>query len=128
MEQAMKADTPVARERRQHKRYRIKNDTLVFFGMDTGTIVDVGLGGLAVHLVAFEYDIPLPRHLDIFQAQSRFYLPNVPVSLVNEVQTLPNSMFSTLRVKRLCMQFGPLSNKQQSQLNDFISRNTVAES
>jgi hypothetical protein len=128
MEQAMKADTPVARERRQHKRYRIKNDTLVFSAW-TPAPLSMSVSGDSPSILSPLNTIYPCRAISIFsQAQSRFYLPNVPVSLVNEVQTLPNSMFSTLRVKRLCMQFGPLSNKQQSQLNDFISRNTVAES
>lgn len=122
-----KPDAPGGRERRHHQRFKVKEDTLVFLGMDTGAIVDISTGGLGVHFVAFQHDSPLPRYLDIFQAQSRFYLPNLPILLVNEVQTLPNSMFSTLRVKRLSMQFGTLSNEQQALLQEFISNHTVTE-
>jgi hypothetical protein len=118
---------PGGRERRHHQRFRVKDDTLVFLGMDTGAIVDISAGGLGIHFVAYQHDAPLPRYLDIFQAQSKFYLPNIPVVLVNEVQTLPNSMFSTLRVKRLSMQFGALSNEQQARIQTFIANHTVTE-
>jgi len=125
---AMQSDVPGTRERRHHKRFKIHEDALVFLGKDSGTILDISKGGLAVHLTVFEQELCSPRSLDIFSAQAHFYLPNIPVLLVNEVQTLPNSLFSTLRVKRLSMQFGPLSNEQQTLIDEFISRNSVVDS
>jgi len=115
-------------ERRHHKRFRVKDDALVFLGKDTGTILDISKGGLAFHYAVFEEQPPIPCHLDIFLTQSRFYLPHLPVSLVDEVQTLPHSIFNFLRVKRLSMKFGPLSNEQRARLEDLITRNTVIES
>ncbi len=123
-----KPDTFDGGERRRNKRYRVKDDALVFLGKDTGTILDISRGGISVNFVAFEHQQTLPSYLDLFFAHSRFYLPNLPVLLVGEVQTLTNSIFSSLRVKRLCLQFGSLSNEQQALLDDFILHNTVAES
>ena len=114
-------------ERRRHKRFRVKDDALVFLGKDTGTILDISRGGLSVHYAVFEKDPPIPRHLDIFFAHSRFYLPNLPVFLVDEVQTLPNPIFSSFQVKRLRIKFGLLSSEQQARLDDFIMHNTVVE-
>ncbi|MGI6655965.1 MAG: hypothetical protein ACOX5Z_03895 [Desulfobulbus sp.] len=107
-------------ERRQAERFRSDDKVLVFMGMDTGTVVDIGRGGLAVHFVAFKQDIPFVRHLDIFHAGLRFFLQDVPVTLVNEVETLPKSVFSTLRIRRLCLCFGALSPPQQALLEDLI--------
>ena len=124
---AIQPEAPGAKERRHHERFKLPDEALVFLGKDTGAIVDISKGGLAVHFTVFEKELAPPRTLDIFFAQAHFYLPNIPVLLVNEVQTLPNSLFSTLRVKRLSMQFGPLSNEQQTLINDFISSHSVAE-
>jgi len=123
-----KADTFDGAERRRNRRFRVQDDALVFLGKDTGTILDISKGGLSVHFAAFEQKKTVPSHLDIFFAHSRFYLPNLPIVLVGEVQTLTNSIFSSLRVKRLSMKFGPLSSEQQIRLDDFILQHTVAES
>jgi len=125
---AMKPVTSHGAERRCDPRYRVKDDALVFLGKDTGTILDISKGGLSVHFAAFEQQKFFPTHLDIFFAHSRFYLPNLPVSLVGEAQTLTNSIFSSLRVKRLSMKFGSLSSEQQARIDDFITHNTVATS
>ena len=114
-------------ERRRHKRFRVKEDALVFLGKDTGTILDISRGGLSVHYAVFEKALPIPHHLDIFFVHSRFYLPNLPISLVDEVQALSNPIFSTFQVKRIRMKFGPLSNEQQTRLDEFITLNTIVE-
>lgn len=115
-------------ERRRHKRFIVKDDALVFLGKETGAILDISKGGLSVRYTVLEKDpSPLPPHLDIFFARSGFYLPCLPVFLVSETQTRPNSIFSSLRVKRLSMKFGPLSSDQQARLEDFITSNTVGE-
>lgn len=123
---AMQLQTSQWAERRRHRRYRVKDEALVFLGKDTGAILDISKGGLSFHFTAFDQQPSLPAHLDIFSAPSRFYLPNLPVSLVGEAQALTGSIFSSLRVKRLSMKFGPLSSEQQARLDDFITANTVA--
>ena len=114
-------------ERRRHKRFRVKEDAFVFLGKDTGTIMDISRGGLSVHCIPLENKSPPPNQLDIFFAQSRFYLPNLPVFLVDDVQFLPNSIFSSFQIKRLRIKFGSLSNEQQARLDEFITLNTVVE-
>jgi hypothetical protein len=114
-------------ERRRHKRFRVKEDGLVFIGKDTGTIMDISRGGLSVHCIPLDKESTLPNQLDIFFAQSRFYLPNLPVFLVDDVQFLPNSIFSSFQIKRLRIKFGSLSNEQQARLDEFITLNTVIE-
>ena len=112
-------------ERRRHKRYRVKDETFAFIGEETGTIVDIGKGGLSFHFAVFEKEPVIPSHLDIFLSQPHFYLPKVPVFLVSEVQTVPVSIFSLLRIKRFSLQFGSLSSDQQAQIEDFIASNTI---
>jgi hypothetical protein len=114
-------------ERRRHKRFRVKEDALVFLGKDTGTIFDISKSGLSIHYFVLDTKPTLSSQLDIFFAQSRFYLPNLPVSLVDDVQMLPIAIFSSFQMKRLRMKFGSLSNEQQARLDEFITLNTVRE-
>lgn len=114
-------------ERRRHKRFRVKDDAFVFLGKETGTIFDISKSGLSVHCIPLNEKSSLPNQLDIFFAQSRFYLPNLPVSLVDDVQFLPNSIFSSFQIIRLRIKFGSLSNEQQARLDEFITLNTVVE-
>ena len=114
-------------ERRLHKRYRVKDETFAFIGEETGTIVDISKGGLSFHFAVFEKEPVIPSHLDIFIAQPHFYLPQIPVFLVSEVQTVPASIFSLLRIRRLGLKFGSLSSDQQARIEDFMACNTIAE-
>ena len=113
-------------ERRRHKRYRVKEETFAFFGEHTGTLVDISAGGLAVQCAVFEKEPVLPTHLDIFIADPHFYLPDLPFSMVGEVQTVPTSIFSRHRIKRFSIKFGPMNRDQVAQIERFIAVNTVA--
>jgi hypothetical protein len=113
------------KERRQHKRYPIQEDALVFIGKETGTIIDMSEGGLAVRFVSMKHEVAPPKQLDLFLAESQFYLPNLPILLVNEMTTPPYSLFSSLFNKRLCLQFGPLTNEQQSQVKQFLRKHST---
>lgn len=114
-------------ERRRHQRFKVKEETFAFLGEDTATLVDISKGGLAVHCAVFEKDPEFTSFLAIFIAQPHFYLPDIPFSLVSEVQTVPASIFSLLRIKRFSMKFGPLSSDQLTRIEDFIACNTVVE-
>jgi hypothetical protein len=121
----LKTATRVDKDRRQHKRYRVHDDALVFIGKETGTIIDMGEGGVAVRFVSVKQDFPAPQRLDLFIAQTKSYLPNLPVKLVKEICTLPLSPFSSLLTKRLCFQFGPLNTEQQIQIREFLRHHAV---
>jgi hypothetical protein len=114
-------------ERRRYRRYKVKDETYAFLGEETGTLVDISQGGVAIHCAVFEEDPVFPSHLDLFIAQPHFYLPNIPIALVSEVQTVPASIFSLLRIKRFSMQFGALSSEQLARIEAFIANNTVGD-
>ena len=54
-------------------------------------------------------------------SHSSLYLPGLPIRLVAEACIAPPSMFSSLRVRRLGLQFGLLSGDQQRSLDEFIA-------
>ncbi|MGE4403208.1 MAG: PilZ domain-containing protein [Desulfobulbus sp.] len=115
------------KDRRQHVRHKINTEALVFIGKEPGTIIDMSEGGLAVHFVSMKHGTSLPKQLDLFFAEPQTYLPDLPVMVVNEISTPPYSIFSSLFIKRLCLQFCPLSNDQQNRVRQFIQLCSVAD-
>lgn len=108
------------KDRRQHTRQKMHPDARVFIAKEPGTIIDMSQAGLAVHFVSMKYGTSLPQKLDLFFAETQFYLPDLPVMVVNEIVTLPYSIFTPLYTKRLCLQFAPLSNQQQGGVRLFL--------
>jgi hypothetical protein len=124
---AVNQDSTGSTERRRYKRYKVRDEAYAFLGEETGTLVDISQGGVAIHCAVFEKEPVFPSHLDLFTAQPHFYLPNIPIALVSEVQTVPPSIFSLLRIKRFSMQFGTLSDEQLARIDAFIANNTLAD-
>jgi len=114
-------------ERRHHRRYQVKNETFVFSGEYTGTLVDISKGGFAIQCAVFENDSAFSTHINIFDANSLFYLSNIPFSVVGEMQPVPASIFSRLMVKRFSIQFGSLTSEQLAQVEHFIAEHTIAD-
>ncbi|MCL2457526.1 MAG: PilZ domain-containing protein [Desulfobulbus sp.] len=106
----------------------MKNETFTFSGKYTGTLVDISKGGLAIQCAVFENDPVFSTHIDIFDAKSRFFLSELPFSVVGEVQPVPASAFSLLMIKRFSMQFGPLTSEQVTQVERFITEHTIVDS
>jgi len=121
-----KSLTAFGKERRQHTRFKIHPDALAFIGKEPGTIIDMSETGLAVHFVSMRHETPLPKKLDLFFAETQTYLPDLPVMVVNEIITPPYSIFSSLAIKRLCLQFAPLSNQQQNYVRQFLKHCSIS--
>lgn len=121
----LKSTTHGGKERRQYKRYPIQDDAVVFIGKETGTIIDMSEGGMGVRFVSMIHQAEPPKQLDLFLAESQFYLPDLPILLINEMATPPYSLFSSIFNKRLCLQFGPLTNEQQSQVKQFLRQHNT---
>ncbi len=113
------------RERRRFPRYRVKEGALAFLGAVPGNIVDISEAGITVHYVMLTSE-PVPSDcLDIFYSSDDFYLPDLPSRLVSDMNSLDETPFSALRVKRLGFQFGELTPEQKRKLQEFIKKNTV---
>ena len=108
-------------ERRRFRRYKVKDNAVAFLGKSACAILDISAVGISVRYSLIEQDAADSAHLDIFLADTRFYLPQVPVEIVDEVMTSPHSMFSSLRIKRLGLRFKDLSLEQKARLDEFIT-------
>ena len=116
----MNLETNVKAERRRSARYKVQENAVAFMGKSTCSILDISAIGISVRCSVMEKETTEPLHLDIFLADTRFYLPQLPVHPVDEVITSPHSLFSSYRIKRLGLKFGALTAEQQSRLDEFI--------
>ncbi|HHB76717.1 MAG TPA: PilZ domain-containing protein [Desulfobulbus sp.] len=114
-------------ERRGRKRFRVKVGALAFLGTVPSTIVDISESGMAINYVVFEKEPARRFLLDIFFSADDFYLADISSALVSDVQFLPESRFSAIRVKRFGLRFCELSEEQKSRIQYFILHNTTCE-
>ena len=108
-------------ERRRHPRCPVGGRAVAFYGGCTCAVHDVSVTGLALRCAVFDAEQRAADQVDIFLADSALYLPGLPIRLVAEACIAPPSMFSSLRVCRLGLQFGLLSGEQQRSLDEFIA-------
>jgi len=106
----------------------VKSETFAFSGEYTGTLVDISRGGFSIQCAVLEQGPAFSSHINIFDAQSLFYLSNIPFSVVGEMQPIPASVFSRLMIKRFSVQFGSLTSEQRAQVERFIAEHTVVDS
>ena len=116
----MNLETNVKAERRRSARYKVQENAVAFIGKSTCSILDISTIGISVQYSVLEQEVTDPLHLDIFLADTSFYLPQLPVHPVDEVMTRPHSLFSLYRIKRLGLKFGELTADQQLRLDEFI--------
>ena len=76
-------------ERRRFTRYKVKDNAVAFLGKSACSILDVSAVGISVRYSLIEQEAANPAHLDIFLEDTKFYLPKVPVEVVDEVMTSP---------------------------------------
>ena len=79
---------------------------------------------MTVHYVVFDQEPAQSFSLDIFFAEDDFFLENIPSRLVSDFNSLIEAPLSSIRAKRLGIQFGELSDLQKSRLKYFILHNT----
>jgi hypothetical protein len=114
------ATMPASGDRRRHPRCPVKGRAVAFSGGCTCAVQDVSLTGLALNCAVFDPEQRVAAVVDLFLADSALYLPRMPIRLVAEVCLAPPCMFSSLRVRRVGLQFGPLADEQRHGLDQFI--------
>jgi len=115
-------------ERRKHKRYRVKNGALALIDNVPGTIVDISKNGMTINYVVFEKEPAENLRLDIFLSSDDFYLHDIPARLVNIIEkNSADTAYGSIHVKRYGLQFGELTEQQESNIKYFILHNTISE-
>lgn len=114
-------------DRRRHKRFRAREGALAFLGSVPGRIVDISRSGMSFLYVVFEKRAAQSLTLDIFFPADDFFLRDIPVFLVSDIDCPARTPFVSVQVKRLGVRFAELSAEQKVSLQHFLAHNTIAE-
>ena len=133
-------------ERRCHQRYRLRADTfavirslseepLIIRGKSMGCIAcavfnakparlgkieNISLGGLMFQHIAGKKRLSGTFVLDILQADSRFFLANVPFEIRSDILLKDDETGNPFDMRRVRLQFRHLSADQEAKLKGFL--------
>jgi hypothetical protein len=119
-------------ERRKHRRFQVNNGAFAVLGrvfwphstQKLGQITDIGMGGLAFSYMASEELSDGSVQLNIFLAENRFHLREIPFETIWDVET-KKEPFSSITMRQSGVRFGELTPNQISELKYFIRNHTV---
>ena len=117
-------------EQRQHKRFQAKDGAFAMSKVSVnklGQIVDISLGGLAFNYIAWAETSNGIFEIDILFAERFFYLQNLSCRVVLDSDITLRNPFSSIRMRRLSVEFEKLTLTQRSELKYFIDNHTSNE-
>ncbi len=109
-------------ERRRYKRFRVPKNAFVLLrpnGTEVGKIIDISPEGLAFDYAGSEQLPEELSELDILITDNGFRLNKLPYRTVSSIETY-ESPFGSMSKRRCGVQFGGLTQRQISQLKQFI--------
>ncbi len=111
-------------ERRQHPRYQLSDDILVFNETTFGQIINFSKGGLAFRYLTSK-DIAQETfvELGVLNSASGFYMENITCKTVNTSDSTPIHPTGSTIVRRNGVQFDNLTTDQLQQIESFIAEN-----
>ena len=141
------------RERRQHKRYYVKNRLFAVVRSDNhkldkignmskgeiafavmksqpprmGEIKEISQGGLSFHYIENGSELNGFSEMDILFVDENFHLCRIPFKTIADARIETNDPFDTLAMNRLTVKFGGLSSRQMLQLDHVIKNFTTGE-
>lgn len=113
-------------ERRNHKRFKVREGAIVVHEGHFGQILDISVGGLACQCIGNKNFSEDPKVFDIFCANDlcKFKLKGVPIQMItNYINQL--SPWNTALIRRCGVMFGDLTSSQRSHLEDFIHQLSI---
>ena len=122
-------DTKQQVERRKHTRFPVTKDTFVALRphyCEIGQAVNISIGGLAFTYMVNGKPPEQPIELDIFSVDRTFFLKEVPFRTISDVAR-DGIPFSSVKTRRMHLQFGDLTPDQKAQLESFIQNHTNSE-
>lgn len=114
-------------ERRQHPRYQLSDNILVFNETTFGQIINFSEGGLAFsYLINKDIVQEIFVELSILNSSSGFYMENITCKTVNTSDSTPIHPTGSTIVRRNGVQFDNLTADQLQQIESFLEENRGA--
>jgi hypothetical protein len=117
-------------ERRQSKRFKVAEGAfaaLINHSNKLGQIKDISEKGLSFRYIDSEEEHSKARELKIILSSGGLCLEGVPFKEVTDFEIKNEFSFSSIRMRRIGLEFGELTPEQEIRLNTFIQNHTIGE-
>ena len=117
-------------DRRQMKRFKVAEGAfaaLINHGNKLGQIKDISEKGLSFRYIDSQDEHPEARELKIVLGSGGLCLDRVPVKKVTDFEIKSEFSFSSIKMRRIGLEFGKLTQDQQTRLTHFIQNHTTGE-
>ena len=108
-------------DKRKHKRFEVKDGAFTVLSYQPtvmGQIINMSAEGLAVTYKGKR--LKESAEIDMFISDAGFYLDQIPVKTVSDHKIAGKFLLSSKKIWQRSMQFGELTDDQQSQLDEFL--------
>ena len=115
------------RERRQHRRLKVKENAFAVISPDPVKmvpIIDIAMGGLGVYVNNGAKRINDCAKLEIMVADCSFYLDNLPFEIITSFRAFPGDSSNMLDGRRYNLKFSNLRPVQKARLKYFMRNYT----
>ncbi len=122
------APTFEQQDRRQHQRFKVKQNTLALSTSTFGEIINISAGGLRLKCLLHS-DEPFATAFDIglLANEGDYYLDNLPCKVVSIKDSSPLQASWSTFIREAGIMFVNLTGDQQAKLSLFLKQNTSTE-
>ena len=117
-------------DRRQMKRFKVAEGAfaaLINHGNKLGQIKDISEKGLSFRYIDSQDEHSEARELKIVLGSGGLCVDRVPVKKVTDFEIKSEFSFSSIKMRRIGLEFGKLTPDQQFRLTHFIQNHTIGE-
>jgi hypothetical protein len=114
-------------DRREYERFRVVQGVYAVFetySSKRGPVIDISEKGVAFQYLAGKKKADSEGHISIFISDNGFYLKDIPITIVSDIEIKKMSFFSGTQMRRCGGQFGELTPAQAAKL-DFFMKNYI---
>ncbi|MBU0485928.1 MAG: PilZ domain-containing protein [Proteobacteria bacterium] len=115
------------KNRREHKRFLVKDGVFALDSTRFGSILDISLGGLSLSSLSQHGWSLHVYDTGIILSENDIYLRDIPFRITSKTEMKNEESFSTIKIIRIGLKFGSLDNQQLTSLKNFIINKTSAE-
>jgi len=117
-------------ERRQWKRFKVAEGVfaaLINHSNKLGQIKDISEKGLSFRYIDSDEGYSEARELKIILGSGGLCLEGIPFKEVTDFEIKSEFSFSSIKMRRIGLEFGKLTPDQETRLNNFIQNHTIGE-
>jgi len=110
-------------ERKKYQQYTVNDNAFAILNPEPVRLVpilDIALGGVGVYVNNEDHWLDKVSTLEIMMADCSFYLENLPVESISDLNAFPANHSHLIDGRRCGLKFGSLTPSQKTELKYFI--------